>query len=178
MTSCTSLAPASDWAWAAACSTDSRAAPSESSAKRSTLASESCAKYANWLIAASLAALNWSILNMALILCLGVWLAAFAALHKLHFRPNPPEVKGFLVQRNINLPPLQDQSLRRLSALANNRLRAHFTAMPRSFRYRTAPGWNGIGEAPDAWFASSRKLASLWTRTSSSFFSKSVFVIW
>src|SRR5216684_7064907 len=100
MTSWTSFAPASDWACAVACSTDSRAAPRESSAKRSALASESCAKYVNWLMAASLAALNWSILNIWFSFRRWPWGRKFAALHNDHSRPPCPEVKKYLVQRN------------------------------------------------------------------------------
>src|SRR4051812_14937503 len=66
MTSCTSLAEARAWAWAAACSTLARVAARPSCVNFSRLASDRRAKMENWSMAASLAALNWSILIMAM----------------------------------------------------------------------------------------------------------------
>src|SRR6185369_12349354 len=91
----TSRAPASDWAWLVANSTDSRALVRPSSASFSALATDSLAKKANWSIAASLAAVTWSILNMVWLLVSGCGSQSYVALHKCHFRPNPDQVKGF-----------------------------------------------------------------------------------
>src|SRR5258708_12150910 len=63
-----SRAPASDCACLVASVSDSRAAPRPSSVNFSMLERESLAKYENWSIAASLAALNWSILIMVFVL--------------------------------------------------------------------------------------------------------------
>jgi len=76
---------------------------------------------------------------MALILCLGVGLAAFAALHKLHFRPIAPEVKRNFVRRNITGEPLVDQLPGGLLVLAHPALENQFAARPRFPRCRTAP---------------------------------------
>src|SRR5215510_13894095 len=99
MTSCTSFAPASACAWAEASSTLARAASRPISANFSRLARESWAKYENWLIAASLAAVIWSILNIGLDPYLGGG-SSFAALHNDNLRAGEGEVKDYFVQRS------------------------------------------------------------------------------
>src|SRR5258706_8639683 len=117
MTSLTSFAPARDWACAVACATEARAASRPSSVKRSTLASESCAKYVNWLMAASLAAVIWSILNMAGFPLKVVLGRRYAALHKRHFIPYSPQVKQYLLHCTMKkAAPRDGLSFKRLGA--------------------------------------------------------------
>jgi hypothetical protein len=81
------------------------------------LARESCAKYANWLMAASLAAVNWSILNMVGFLWeVGRWGYLFAALHNDHSKHSAPGVKDYLVQRSKEMPGVRVRGARSLQS--------------------------------------------------------------
>ena len=107
----------------------------------------------------------------------------FVALHNDYFRPPGREVKDFLLRRS-NKAALYSQFndlVTRRPAEAGPHIASetgYLMVMPFSLKYRSAPGWKAMGEAPEDWLARSRKAASLWTFTSSSFFSNRVFTTW
>jgi hypothetical protein len=76
------------------------------------------------------------------------------------------------IVRGPEAPGDHARCLSRRSGVGQGRDRYPLT--PFSWKYFSAPGWNGIGERSWTWFSSENASASLWTATSSAFFSITV----